>query len=132
MLYSTRKSPDGGRRGGGTIFDAKLYEYLLKMLVDGARADIEYLADVAIGLAAADPQKHFRFTCGQYKGCLQIRAVALGAGVPRLGQSKQQFVGTQGTDERAFEQAIGNLDAAKSRSLRMSTQLQQLFDDGAG
>src|ERR1700753_3495291 len=43
------------------VLDAELGIDLLKMLVDGARAQSQNLRDVAVGLALAEPRQYFAF-----------------------------------------------------------------------
>ena len=52
--------PHGHGGGCGPIFDAELHKHLFQMLVHGAWTDGQYFADVAIGLAATQPQQHLR------------------------------------------------------------------------
>src|SRR3984885_9172897 len=90
-------------RGGGSrgaVFDPELDEDLLQVLVHRARTDVQDLADVAIGLAATDPQQHFRLARRQSERALQDRLLAVGIG--GLGEAKQQLVGPQRAQERTF------------------------------
>ena len=60
MKRSTRERTHRDSGSRGAILDTELYEDLLKVLVHRSRADIQDLANIAIGLAAAHPQQYLR------------------------------------------------------------------------
>ena len=88
------------RRRRGAVFHPHLGENLFEMLVDGARADAENLADLAIGLAAADPQQHFGFAIGQPVALRQQALFGTGAD---LGDAEQPFIVTAARHQHEFQ-----------------------------
>ena len=56
---------NGAGRGRGAVLDAQFHEDLLEMFVDRPGADVEDFADLAVGLAAADPQQDLGFALGE-------------------------------------------------------------------
>src|SRR5271155_4135615 len=92
MRTSVRKCTHGGGGRCGPILYPELHKDLLQVFVHGARTDAEDFSNVAIGLAATDPQQHFGFARGHTEGALQQRLISIAVG--NLGEPEQQFVGT--------------------------------------
>jgi len=70
---------NGASGGRGAVFHAELDENLLEVFVDRARADVQDRADLAVGLAAAQPQEHFRFAGSELQALLQDPLVTASA-----------------------------------------------------
>ena len=77
------------------------------MFVDGARADVEDLADLAVGFAAADPQEDFGFAAGELQGLLEELLVAAGGD---FGEAEEELVGADGAQERQLDAAAGDFE----------------------
>src|SRR6056297_837689 len=73
-------------RGRGPIIDAHLLEDLFEVLVHRPRAERQDRADVAVGLAEAEPVEHLGLAQGQIERLAQQRLVALRAATDQLDQ----------------------------------------------
>src|SRR5882724_7073888 len=85
-LHETAHRPRGR---GRAVLDSELYEHLLEMFVHRSWADGQNLPDLAIGLAATDPQQHLSFPRRQLETSLQQLPVS---GFAHFREAEQQLV----------------------------------------
>ena len=76
------------------------------MLVHRARADAQDLADLAVGLAVADPQQDLGFAFGQ--AVAQGEQPFFGPGA-NLGEAEQPFVRGAARQQAEFDAAVADI-----------------------
>ncbi len=78
------------------VLHAELHIDLFEMLVHRPGRQAENIADIAVGFALGDPQKHFRFPRGQREMLFQKVVIRLFVGG---GQPKQMLIRTHRAEE---------------------------------